>query len=378
MTENEPRQILDYQRLILLCARTHASEPINELIVTILEKDLDWPAFLKETLFCDLAPLIWRSLSPYHSLIPRTVSAVLLEHSRMTVARNLFLSRELEVLCELFVRHGIRFVPVKGIILAEIVYGSQDLREMIDLDILVFPQDLSMAVGVLEAAGFQPHAGKEAGAGRDVYLQGRNSVPYSLELHWKFKDSFLRLPIKGLWSDLTKYTWRGRDLQVFSPELTLVHLTHHLHYEGYPLKILVDVAETLRANQEILNWSKILKMVREWRMERNFGLALQAVSSVLKYAFPEPAAHLKSIFPERSWLTGRVTEERWYFNKTIYRFRSNNYLRAAYSSFFIDGTNRDWTKVFLQRLFHSASARLKRATNRRSQNQEFDAEDLPV
>lgn len=50
----------------------------------------------------------------------------------------------------------VRWVVVKGPVLAEVVYRRRGVRTYTDLDILVHPDDLGQALEVLQAAGFEP------------------------------------------------------------------------------------------------------------------------------------------------------------------------------------------------------------------------------
>src|SRR5262249_24515565 len=82
--------------------------------------------------------------------VPTTIAAMLQTAYRLNVAHNAMLADELRRVLSLLVEAGVPVIPLKGVALAESLYGDMAVRVCSDLDILV-PR--SMAKGALEALG---------------------------------------------------------------------------------------------------------------------------------------------------------------------------------------------------------------------------------
>jgi len=53
---------------------------------------------------------------------------------------------------------GIKYVVLKGAWLSEFLYQDTGLRQFSDIDMLIAPEDATMAIETLESIGFQPMA----------------------------------------------------------------------------------------------------------------------------------------------------------------------------------------------------------------------------
>lgn len=334
-----------HDRLILLCARTSPGEDVRERIREGVARGLDWSRLLARAEELEMTPLVGRNLGRVEgSLVPAKVRGELARRSRLVLGNNLVLAGELAALARYFRAREIPVVPLKGIVLAEAVYGHIGLRPMCDLDLLVRREDVGRAVSAITELGFSvespvPTSGGDFERRRDVRLSRVvHGNPVWIELHWKFKDTFFRLREDLLWQHLSDFRWQGESLRILSPEATLVHLAHHLNYHGYTLKILVDVAETLRAYGRALDWDTVLRLVRESGMARSFLAALACASWVLGAFFPREARALdRENEGRRAWPSSLVARERWFFGRRGRTVQDDPHLRALLSTLFVDG-----------------------------------------
>lgn len=347
-----------HDKLILLCARTVLDGDHQAQIRSLLAQGIQWAQVIARARQVEMTPLVYHHLKTLDdSLVPSGVRSQLVHGYAQNLSRNLLLSRELLSLTEVFQVQAIPFVPVKGVILAETVYRHLGLRQMCDLDVLIRRDDVQRAVRALTERGFRlrghlPCTDAEFQQRRDVTLTkdlGRWSYP--LELHWKFKDSFFRLPEKMLWDHLVDYAWNGKTVKIFSPELTLIHLIHHLNYHAFPLKILVDVAETMRAFRDRINWDVFWSLVRDWQLVRNATVALACVSAVLDVPLPEEARQGSCYLQaRRQWVSSLVSHQRWYFNRWAWAIQARGRWRALFSLLLVDGGSADILRALLARL----------------------------
>ena len=96
-----------------------------------------------------------RTVVPAPELPPAVI-----EHLRRvavsSAAQSLQIGRELSQILEVFRRHGVAVVALKGAHLGNIVYGSAALRTMGDLDLMVRRDQLGLAEGLLTQLGYTP------------------------------------------------------------------------------------------------------------------------------------------------------------------------------------------------------------------------------
>jgi hypothetical protein len=81
---------------------------------------------------------------------------------------------------------GIRALPLKGAVLAVEAHGDLGLRETSDIDVLVAPEQLDAAVGVLRDLGYAAPVGvRRANGLPDLHLELHHPTLPSIDLHWR-------------------------------------------------------------------------------------------------------------------------------------------------------------------------------------------------
>ncbi len=141
---------------------------------------------------------------------------------------------------------GIALAFIKGIVLAEEVYGDLSLRGFGDIDFLVPKNRVLETHEVLHSLGYRTHSFSHF---RDYLTLGVHSAPLvhedgsGLDLHWSIDPDFQRPgDLELIWQHCVAAP-QGAFLPGLrlSPELTLIHLAKHFHTHQYlDLKPLVD------------------------------------------------------------------------------------------------------------------------------------------
>lgn len=143
-------------QLLLNCARTHIDPATAKQIQNLLQKDLDWHYLLRHAYRHGVIPLLYWSLQKtYPEAVPQNILRQLQFYFQIKADRNLFLTKELLLILDLFATHNISAIPFKGAVFAASVYGNLALREFCDLDILVYKQDFLKAKELLIRQGYQ-------------------------------------------------------------------------------------------------------------------------------------------------------------------------------------------------------------------------------
>ncbi len=190
-------------------------------------------------------PLLYQGLKSIDdgSISPEIVHQCAMEY-RDNAARAIQLTSALFDLLDQFKEAGIKVVPFKGPILAELAYGDLSLRETGDLDLLVRREDVVRAAQLLQALGHEPifptSTPREAaylrqlrGDARANYLRRHSEhhlvcreTQVNVDLHWAIAlpEFSLRMDVAGMWERSRLVTIAGREVPTLSPEDSLLVL----------------------------------------------------------------------------------------------------------------------------------------------------------
>lgn len=204
---------------------------------------------------------------------------------------------------------GIGVVPLKGIWLAEKVYEDGSCRPMCDIDLLVPPDNLERAQGILEALGYVCPGKPDLK--RDKHLHYRHpDHPMVIELHWRlWKER--DLPDRGnagfpeIWSDLQEEQLHGVPMLVFSPDRQLVYLAQHIQHHAMtvPLRSYLDLILLCRRYAPQFDGSRLDSEAQAWQVPFGTRFVLQLASDIYGADLP---TSLGSFLPE----SGTFEDER--------------------------------------------------------------------
>src|SRR5262249_7346617 len=216
------------------------------------ELGLDWPLIAREADAHGVSPLLYRSLA---ALVPGTnpddVLAALKTAYQVNVARSRLFVRTLVEILQRFSTNGIPAMPLKGVALAESLYGDVGMRVCVDLDVLVPRGAVGEAVRIIGETGYKSAEG-EAPAEADLDWLLWSNVAHAfvrdrsplIELHWDLVWRWRgdTLATDEVWREAERTTWWEADGYRLSPEWELIYLAVHAapHRWGQ-LKWLVDI-----------------------------------------------------------------------------------------------------------------------------------------
>lgn len=170
------------------------------------------------------------------------------------VATHLRALAETQAVAQAFAGTGVRWVVVKGVVLAQVVYRRPSVRPYSDLDVLVHPADLGPALDALEAAGFEVLDRNW----RLVADSQRGEISLStptgtlLDLHWHLVNEAsararFSLDIAAMVERRTTADIGGMHVPTLRADDTVVHLALHAVLSGgHRLQWLLDVQQSLR------------------------------------------------------------------------------------------------------------------------------------
>jgi putative nucleotidyltransferase-like protein len=282
------------QQILCLAARTQRSTAAEERLLALLRGPVDWEPLWELAHLHDVVPLLVASLRSLQGQapIPEVWLARAQRRLYATLLHNSALADELVRICKALRDAGVAALPVKGVVLAETLYGSLGLRPTADLDVLVPPRDLPAARAVLRSLGYthrtEPTFTELHHPYHDPqYFRRIAGADICLELHWAlWAARYFHLSVDTLWERSVVRRLRDTELHLLSPEDTLLHLAIHRSRSALRLRFLCDIAELLRLHGAALDWDYILRQA-----------SAAGARTALYYALAIPAELLDAPLP---------------------------------------------------------------------------------
>ncbi len=304
---------LSIEDQVLLCAaHPRLSPERKERLTHLLASPLDWPKLLEQADRHGIVPLLYHQLQGMPDAgIPEEALAALAHRAREYLVWNLRLHRELIRLLGEFNQAGIPVMPLKGLLLADLLYGDLALRSMSDIDLLVQPEDLAKGEQTLLKAGYirllPPEY--EADLYHDSYvIEIESGANVQVELHWDLaKSHTARLDVREVWRSASRVQWEGREIWTMAlPDLFLYICFHAVRKGLGPLWRVLDIALAVESFGEILPWEELVGKIRAAQIRTPVYLSLLQSRELL--GAPVPLEFLAAIRPARGicWLLGQA------------------------------------------------------------------------
>ena len=286
-TNGAVRRSDDEFRLLLCGSRSRISARGREQIQELLTRGLDWNRLLDLAERNAVFPSLHNALNDQAD-VPAGVRQQLKQNCTRCVAHNLRLARELVRIMSLLQGQEIPARAYKGPALALLAYGSLDLRQVGDLDILVRRSDLKRAQAVLEKAGYHlaltpQEEARYLSQHYHLYFRG-GDPPIPVEIHWSFTPACWQFPLseERIWDSATFVSLAGYQVPTCDPELSLLALCAHGTKERWArLSMICDVAELVQS-RPALDWDWIFMEARRIRRVRVLLLGLALAHQLLE------------------------------------------------------------------------------------------------
>lgn len=272
--------IASTQQFLIKCLRVFLNQEDISSSMTSQMDSVDWSALLHLASYHKVMPLLYRSLhNTYLQIIPEDVQRHLEDYVRYTQTRNLFLTRELLSLLKHLKSNGIKAIPLKGPILAHLLYGDPTLRQSVDLDILIHQKDFFSAKMLLLSLGYRTQYSLTSRQEMS-YLNSVNHIGFTLnkddviitvELHRDImpKDFPFYLSLEDILGRCKRVSIAGTEVVTFSPEDLLLFLcAHGSKHMWTRLQWLCDVAQLMKT-YPTMDWGTVAQRAKTsggWRM----------------------------------------------------------------------------------------------------------------
>lgn len=276
-------------QLCLLLARGQLTSDERSRILQFLANPLQWPVILERACSHQVYPLLYRNLRDLgFPGVPEPVQAELKSLSLANAFRNQLLADELARLLILLGKAGIRVVPLKGVALAQALYGDTAARVCADIDILVPPANVAQAIDLILASGYRtessdPYVSKlvlRHGRHYDVVRESQG-ISFLLEVHWILVQHSSKNgeAVDDIWAEARPQSFSGAAAFSLSPEWQFLYLAiHAADHEWRSLKWLVDIHEIASSGR--VDWQRVAQKAGQFELDRPVQQTL-AVSSLL-------------------------------------------------------------------------------------------------
>jgi putative nucleotidyltransferase-like protein len=263
--------------LLVLASRPLVMRTDVTAIHSILAHPLDWTALVSSAMRHGVtAQAFGRLLEVARSELPSDIAEAASAHIDHLRIRNQGLIAELFAILDALETASIDVIPLKGPLLAHLVYRDATIRACRDLDFLVRSSDVERAIDVLSKLGYHPDAkmpnltGRQRVALNALHGQAllwRRGARAAIEPHWTLAPANLSLAIdyEGMWRRSRPIVFEGREVRSLAPEdLVLVIVIHGGKDEWSRLQSVLDLARAI-ARFSALDWPLVLARAKQQR-----------------------------------------------------------------------------------------------------------------
>ncbi len=291
LNSNLTTQLPTYQpeiELLLCCTNTYTNTTPSERIESLLQKDIDWNYLLQQACQQGVFLLLYQNLVKYYpESIPKNIQPQLQAYCQIKTARNLFLSKKLCQILQIFEKNNIKVIPFKGAVLAASAYQNLTKREFCDIDLIIKQEDFSRVQDILTNQGYQTRSQLQPWG--QVFTNKDDSI--HIDIHWQLAPSCFpyRVDFEQLWQRCETVSILNQQVNNLSPEDSLLILCLQIvkdaHFRQEKLKQVYDIAQLI--NNQKLDWEVVIQRARDLGSERLLLFGLGIASRLLQVKIPE-------------------------------------------------------------------------------------------
>lgn len=286
--EIPPREFSGTSQDLLACLRWDGR---GDTALASLD-DAGWTALLAMIEAGRGQALLARRLARAGLTPPPPIAAALARGTRAIALRNMAGIAELARALSGF---GRPVLLLKGIDIAQRVYGNLAQRQMSDLDILIQEADAVACHEALTAAGYVTERAPGPATLGDAHFKEADYRHTSgkllpVDLHWRLTGPGFgaKLDVDGIWARAQPCGLLGGQARVMATEDLLLYLCDHIRHHSFdgPLTQLWDLAEVVEWAGERLDWDLFWQRAAAWRFERTARLAFAQLERDLGVVIP--------------------------------------------------------------------------------------------
>lgn len=285
------------EKILIFSTKLPFLEKDKSLIQELLLQKINWGVLMNLSISCGVLPLMAKNLLKINSdLIPQfNLKEVFKRHQMEYTLNHLILWNELKKIIKITNQKQIPIIPIKGLILTEMLYNNPGLRRTSDIDLLIKKEHLSKIESELINLGYTLKALEIKN--RDLIIntlfhlvfekQNPCGVPTKIEAHWDVLPSVMRIDnlINDFWNNAIIREVSGEEVLTLSYEDLLFESIieiykddinkHTLGYAPFLLKRRLDTSQILQLYGRQINWEVFINRVESYGLR---GLVYYALT----------------------------------------------------------------------------------------------------
>ena len=228
-----------------------------------------------------IIPFVYRRIGslPTECRPPEPITDEMRQAFQFGRVRSLHMERQLQEIIEAFREQGVRVLVLRGPALAFSLYPDPAMRPSCDLDLLVLPEQVVQARGILESLGYRCLA-RGFETARDFFREEcfvhqknpGNTFPIDLHwVHWELHHFFKGSEEVGI-DDLFQRAWKVETptlaFETLDPVDYLIHSAIHLvmiHKNEMRLSWIYDTALLAQHLKIPADWETLQERCVAWR-----------------------------------------------------------------------------------------------------------------
>jgi hypothetical protein len=223
------------------------------------------------------------------------------EQCLLTAAKNMGLYHFFSKMVVSFKALGIPVMALKGIYLAEAVYGGPARRTIGDIDLLVREKDLGQAEKALLALGYRPMDRHRVASPDIVHFSYRHpDTGLIVDIHWNIlpPGPAGQVDSQGLWERSRATILSGQKVLALCPEDQILFLCAHISKHAFQvgLRALSDLFEVIKHFRNAIDWKRVPGRAGQWGISKSTYFGLRLCRELFRADVPERC--LKGLRPQ--------------------------------------------------------------------------------
>jgi hypothetical protein len=237
--------------------------------------NFDWSPIISLAQKGHISPLMYRALREAEDVPPEIIQ-IFYEDYLWWARRNLLTFHDLRLLLQELARNNIPVILLKGVALAEELYGNVALRPLSDMDVLAHCEDRLSLIEILKPLNYklkdiEVHEASTFEYENEIVLVKPGEPKSYLDLHWSLLDSMYYqhvVDIDWFWETALPVSVDGIETKVLGLEAQLLHLSSHLtiHHRNEGLLWFNDIALFLQTYKTHLNWEILFERAVQYEL----------------------------------------------------------------------------------------------------------------